>query len=237
MKILTISPMGVYPPKGGGLLRIFHLSYGLSKYHEVFMFSQGIRRYELKFPLKSWKSTITDNYVEYRYVNLPTLITMYLSSKKNISNIFSGDVLKLSNPKILRKISQECDIIQVELPWQFNYMYDISSIDTPIVYEGHNVEIDMVRQTISGRLFTNNLINLARKKEEFAVINSDAVFMVSDEDKARISELYGVSKSKIHVIPNGADINNLKPTDHHEKHRLKEKYGFKNKIVGVEPVK
>ena len=126
LNILDVSPMGVYPPKCGGSSRIHNLNLELSWHNNIFLFSQGIRLYELKFPIKSWLSKINDNYIEYRYVNNFNLLS-YLFIKFNMPgrSIIHEIILRMHTPKILKNKINKCDIIQVEFSWQFKYLYDI----------------------------------------------------------------------------------------------------------------
>lgn len=229
MKILDISPVGVYPPNAGGHLRIHNLNLQLSKYHKIFLFSQNIRKFELKFPIRSWITKINDNYIEYRYINIPTLLTSYIFSRWKIPNLLLDEILRLYNPKILRNKVSDCDIIQIELPWQFKYLYDIKPKDKPIILNGQNVEYDLIKQITQGFL-ASRIIKTVWEKEKFAVENANVVFMVSEEDKNRVHKLYDVPKSKIYIIPNGVNIDKQIVTNE-EKIKLKERYGFKNKKI------
>jgi glycosyltransferase involved in cell wall biosynthesis len=131
------------------------------------------------------------------------------------------------NPKILKSKIRDCDIIQIEHPWQFKYAYNIKPEETPIILNGQNVEYDLIKQIAKGVL-RDKIIKTVWKKEKFAVENADVVFMVSEEDKDRTHELYNISKSKIHVVPNGTNIpKNI--LNYKDKEKIKEKYGFKNK--------
>jgi len=232
MKIFGVSPTGTFPPKGGGELRVYNIYSELSKFHDVFLFSQGIRRFELN-SLNSLKrqNTINKNFVEYRYIDLLSLLSSFLLLKfgKSSTRIFYGDVLKLKNPKILENKIKEYDIIQVEWPWQFEHIFNINS-NAPIVLNGHNVEYDLIKQTEKGCL--SKLVDVVKNKERFAVENAEVVFMVSEEDKKRTHKLYGISKSKIHVVPNGTNVNELVfPNDYKDK--LKEIKGFKYKKIVI----
>ncbi|MCL0104448.1 glycosyltransferase family 4 protein, partial [Dehalococcoidia bacterium] len=231
LNILDISPMGIYPPIGGGHKRIHALNLELSKYHSIFLFSQGIRQFEVKYPIKSWTTRINNNYMEYRYITYTYLIASYFFSRLNSPTLIHDMLLKIHKPKVLLNKITECDVIQVEHPWQFKYIYENNLENKPIILNGQNIEYDFIKQTAKGAL-SLKLQNIVWEKERFAVNNADIVFMVSNSDKNRIHELYGIPKSKIHVIPNGANIPNRIPTINKKEH-LKEKYGFKGKRIVI----
>ena len=235
MNILELSPIGVYPPKSGGHTRIHNLNLEISKNYKLFLFSQGIRKFELKYPLKSWITEINDNYTEYRFVSTLSLAASYLSvlGKKNIPPIFSGDILKISNPRILNKKIKQSDLIQIVHPWQFKYAYKNKPEDTPIVLDEHDVESDILEQTTNSKsILTKKLLKIAKEKEKYAVENADAVFAVSQDDKNRLSTAFNVAKTKIHVVPNGVDVSNFYLSTKNEKEEIKKTLGLsKKKIV------
>lgn len=205
IKILDVAPMGVYPPRGGGSLRIHNLNLFLSKQHNIFLFSQGVRRNEFNFPLKSWITHINENYAEYRHVDLLTLASSSILSKRGIPNIFFDEILKILKPDIIRKKIMGCDVIKVEHPWQFKYLYEIKPRNKPIIVDSHNVETELITQTYKG-IFSKKIAKIVNKKECFAVTQADVVFVTSKEDKEKMHRIYGVTKSKIYEIPNGTDI-------------------------------
>lgn len=204
-EILDVAPMGVYPPRGGGSLRIHNLNLFLSKKHNIFLFSQGLRRNEFNFPLRSWITHINENYAEYRHVDFLTLISSSVLSKRGIPNIFFDEILKILKPSIIRKKITECDVIKVEHPWQFKHLYETKPRNKPIILDSHNVEIELITQTYHG-FFSKKIARIVNKKEYFAVTHADAIFVTSREDKEKIHKIYNIPKSKIYEIPNGTDI-------------------------------
>jgi glycosyltransferase involved in cell wall biosynthesis len=234
MNILEISPIGVYPPKSGGHTRIHNLNLEISINYNVFLFSQGIRKFELKFPLRSWITEINEKYIEYRFVSALSLAASYLFvlGKKNIPPIFSGDILKIVNPRILKKKMRDSDFIQIEAPWQFEYAYKNKPEDTPIVLVEHNVEFDLLEQSVSSKsILIKKLLRIAKEKERYAVESADAIFAMSQEDMDRLTEEFNVTKTKVHIIPNGVDVSKFYPSPKEEQERMKEKIGLGKKKV------
>jgi len=233
--ILELSPIGVYPPKSGGHTRIHNLNLEISKNYKVFLFSQGIRKFELKYPLKSWITEINENYSEYRFVSTLSLAASYLLvlGKKNIPPIFSGDILKIVNPRILKKKMMDSDLIQIEHPWQFEYIYKNKPKNVPIILVEHNVEFDLLEQlTSSNSILTKQILRIAKEKEKYAVENADAIFAMSQEDMDRLTEVFSVAKAKVHVIPNGVNVSTFTPSSKEEREKTKERLGLcKKKVV------
>jgi glycosyltransferase involved in cell wall biosynthesis len=232
LNILNIVPWGVYPPKTGGQIRTHCINLELSKIgYNICMFSQGLKEYEFKISkLHSWKTNINENYIEYRYVNLPELsIRALLNYLMSSPPIFTGTFLKLFNEKkILSKMIKNTNIIKIDTPWQFKYLYELNKeYGLPIVLDEHNVEYIRISQSIKNKYIQNTVW----KKENFAIEHTDIVFAVSNEEKQMFNELYNVDKKKIWVIPSGVDISKYKFVNEVEKNKLKEKCGFKNKKI------
>ncbi len=235
MKILVVSPFSVYPPKSGGTLRINSLNLELSKNHKVYLFSQGVRKLELrKNCKKTWTSKINSNYIEYHFVNIPSLIISCILASyiKYPSKIFSGNFLNKDSSLLLNKYIKDTDVIQVEHPWQFQFIYNNKPYKTPIILVEHNVEFDLFEQTInSNSIIMRKLLKICRDKEEFAVKKADAVFAVSKIDAKKLCEEFHINESKVHVIPNGVDTSNFVPYINSEKEKTKKLMNLNGKKI------
>lgn len=234
MNILDIAPYAVYPPKSGGSTRIHNLNVEVSEYSNVFSVSSGIRRFELQFPLKSWTTKINENYVQHRYVNLFSVMTSYISDILHSPPIFSGDCNKLFslNPRILNEWINRSDLLQIEHPWQFEYIFKKTTEDKPIILVEHNVECDLFEQdSTSKSALYKKLLGVITNKEQYAVENADAVLTMSQSDTDRLAGYFKVSKSKFHVIPNGVNTSEFNPSSEEEKNKIKKMMGLSNKKV------
>jgi len=231
MNILDISPYAVYPPNTGGRLRIHYLnSNAVKSGNKVTIFSQDVLKINEVNTLNSIKKIpIANNYVEYRYINILSLMVNYITVSLGVSKIFTGDILRIFKPKILDKLIEDCDIVKVEHPWQFKYVYHHNRSNIPVILVEHNVEFDRLMNSNDFTLLKpvkKLLLDVAIEKEKFAVENSDIIFTVCDEDKDRLREMYNVNRSKIYVVPNGVDISRFTiPTP-------KEKEMYKRQIIG-----
>ncbi|HIE58455.1 MAG TPA: glycosyltransferase [Hydrogenothermaceae bacterium] len=239
MNILDISPYAVYPPNAGGRLRIHYLNTNAAKFgHNVSIFSQDILNineinlnYVKKIP-------IAPNYVEYRYINVFSLMVNYITgSLLRVSKILTGDILKILRPQILYKLIQNCNVIKIEHPWQFPYVFSKKPKDTPIVLVEHNAEFELYNNFLTFskdpllKPIRKPLVNIAIEKERFAVENAHIIFTVSEEDKNKLVKEYGINKSKFYVIPNGVDISKFCPISPENKEDLKKSMGFEGRKI------
>lgn len=235
MKILVVSPIGVYPSKSGGSLRINNLNLELSKNHDVYLFSQGIRRFELKnICKKSWISKINSKYIEYRFVDIPSIAVSHILTlfTKCPPPIFSGTFLNIYDPSSLYKYMKDAEIVQVEHPWQFEFIYKNKLCKTPIILDEQNVEFDLLEQMMSSNsIIMRKLSQICKNKEEYAVKKADAVFAVSKDDAKKLCEEFHINESKIHIIPNGVDISRFSPCVKSEKEKTKKIMGLNGKKI------
>ncbi|MDI3501273.1 MAG: hypothetical protein PWP22_1044 [Thermoanaerobacter sp.] len=236
MKIVNVSPFPIYPPGHGGQLRVHNINLVLSKKHYIFAFSMGMLPSEFHPPKSKYTiNKINDNYIEYRYIDS---FSKFVSKGMIPGTLRTGvlsHILAKSSSKVLQKELSESNLVQVELPWQFEYLYKITPSDIPIVLDEHDVAYELYekrfrRYNISSPVSTL-LVKRLKEKEHFAVENSDIVFVPSKGDKRKLIQEFGVSSSKIYVIPNGVDVDKIKPAEFQEKELLKEKFGFGEKIV------
>ncbi|MBW9220102.1 glycosyltransferase family 4 protein [Methanothermococcus sp. SCGC AD-155-N22] len=226
MNILNVCPGPVYPPISGGTLRVHYLNLIAANYgNNVYLFTQDVRNInEIKKMNFIKKISINNNYTEYRYINIFSLMVNYITVSLGVAKIFTGNILDIFKPEILYKLMKKCDIIKVENPWQFNHIFYKKPDDIPIVLVEHNAEFDRF-MSFKDPLFLKPikklLINIAIEKEKFAVENADIIFTVSEVDKNKLIKKYRVKKSKFYVIPNGVDISRFTTPTPMEKDRYK----------------
>lgn len=229
--ICDIAPFGVYPPRGGGHNRIHYLNLQASqKNHTIFLFSQGIRRFELKFPLKSWTTEINERYTEYRYVSMLSVAAALFTGSAGAPPLCAGDVLGILHPSVLTREILKSDVVKVEHPWQVEYVKSIAE-DLPVVVVEANVECDLLQQTLSRKVpYSKYLYRKAVEKEQSALALADAVLVTSSLDKETLMRKFKV-KGAVHVVPNGVDASLISPVSKSERQREKERLGFSNMKV------
>lgn len=210
MKIVNFSPYPVYPPKFGGQIRTYSINNVLSSVHEVFLFSFVLFRFkDNKVRLKSWGVDINNNFQEYNYVFPPFYVfsLFYYLNKLN-PYVISSNLLDISSPKKFKNELNICDIVQVESPYFFKWVYNQvqkSSNKIPIILSEHNVEY-LFEKGLRPNNYLSNLTNSKIKElENFAVNNADRIFAVSEEDAYCLEKIYSINHNKIDIIPNGVD--------------------------------
>ena len=218
--------MRVVPPSNGSAYRMHHLMRGLSRAHEVRQFSQP--------RLLDWTSTsavVTPAYREHRNRNAidAALAEACMRTWINPQAIFASAGWRLTQPRVLRAWLGWADVVLAEYPWTFAYCRRHASPETPVIYSGHNVELDtrLSNARAAGvAVHASPLLRWVHRLEHRAVEQADLVLAVSDADRDRYVERYGTDPAHIAVIPNGADLGGLRPLDADARAALRAELGL-----------
>jgi len=233
MKIVNISHYYVNPPLSGGQIRIYNLNRNLAKTYnckiEQFSFTPALR-----------KRTIikNKNYNEH-IIPVPFYILsaffIYRILKVPFDFIIPSIFRFVKIPEKLRQEIESCDIIQVEHPWLFSWVYRYlkkNRIKKPVVLVEHNIECELQKVGLRKLSFFGRVISFFIKRTElYAVKKAAYIITTSDEDRKYLVKNFKINKAKIAVVPNGVDLKKFKPISRKIKEKLKKKFGFRNKKV------
>lgn len=231
MKILNISHYYTNPPKSGGQLRVYYLNKELSKTHSIQQFS-------FTPAFKKSITRIADNYTEsiipvFIYQIVGVILYRILKIPYDFIIPFIFRLVPLPNK--LKKTIDECDLIMIEHPWLFSWIYRYlkkKNIKKPLILNSHNVEYDLQFQCLKFPKFLKNIFKeIIFDIEKNALKNSSLIIVVCEEDKKRISKLYKIANEKIKIVENGTNFNYFKSFS--AKSDIREKIGFskKDKII------
>lgn len=220
--IVDLCPYWTYPPTGGGPLRVHNMNRVVAKCQRVVQFSArptlGHRQGGWGGLLKSRTRKVANRYWECQYSHPVVLGTSYLAYRMGLhSDIFMSSVLRLLAPRQLHQIVDQASIIQVEHPW----LYDLASSlagARPIVYIAHNVEAKLWKSAATEHWsLLSGLANRPRELEERAVRCASATVAMSVADADILINQYGADAARIHIIPNGVDLETRRPATREEK--------------------
>ncbi len=214
--VLFVSPYAVVPPRYGGPLRVYNLCLNLSHYYNVKQFAQQVQRSNISWNFSPLIQQVQPNYTEYSSRNLLSLFLYAVTSLKwNCPPVWQSAVLKISNPYWLREQLNWADIIHVEHPWQFSWIYQQVGNVKPIILSAHNVESVLYKteQILAPRLVARRIIKAIESQEAFAVNQANHVLVTAPEDLQGLVQKYAMSPLKATLIPNGVDCTMLVPAD------------------------
>ncbi len=205
MRIIDVCAYVVHNPISGGQARVFGFNQALSRYANIeqFSFTPVI--------MKNKTFTYNKNYKEHIHHNFlytAGVVLLKLFGFRNYDFLIPHIFWFIRIPRELRKAIEKADIVQVEHPWLLNWVS--KHIKKPIILVEHNVEFDLQKNFFNKNIWRKYIVNSIKKNEERVVRKANLVFAMSDEDKKRLSKLYGIKKNKIIVVPNGTRLADYK---------------------------
>jgi glycosyltransferase involved in cell wall biosynthesis len=215
----------------GGHAAIFYPDKALSDSFEVFLFTMGGRRGAISFPVRPVQFHITGHFLEYSYVTYLSLLLMFYSTARTgIPPVNLNTVLGLLKPNVLIQQIKEADLIQVNFPWQFEWVYRQNAGRVPIVLVEHNIEFKGLENKTRSP-WIRMLANKVKRMEKAAVQQADAIITFTEEDKETLLSVFGIAGEKVRVIPCGVDTDFIRPCPEGERHTAKKQLGLSDKKV------
>ena len=107
-------------------------------------------------------------------------------------------MLSATAPKWLYRQLQEADIIHVEHPWQFQWVYQNAPKNKPIVLGAQNVEAELyTRETMyAPSTITMRALKAIQAQEEFAVKRASVIAAASSDDANRLGQQHNISRKR-----------------------------------------
>lgn len=220
-KLTVGSTFGIYPPLGGGQLRVFHLYRRLANYCPVDVvalvaageparerqLARGLT--EIRVP-KTGRHAAAEAELEQQVgvavtdVAFAELHAMTPAFAQAIArSAAAGGVLVASHPYALPAFGS----LKEELP---------------LWYDVHNVEADLKEALLGSSETGRRLLSLTRAIERDCCRRSELVLASSDEDALRLRALYEVPRHKLVPVPNGVDSQAIEFVDPARRRQLQE---------------
>jgi glycosyltransferase involved in cell wall biosynthesis len=220
MKILWLSHLIPYPPKGGVLQRSFNLIKEAGKQHEIFLLAINQQAFmeSTKTDLESARKVFENICKQVEFIDVPT-------NKKNIAikSLFSSlpytalwRYFEFVDERIKNIIEKDkIDLIHFDSVDVAQYRRTI--VNTCTVLNHHNIESQMMfRRSANEANILKKIFYFweAFKLKEYEkkvcpTFNNNLV--VSDLDKERLIEV--VNDIRVETVPNGVDTDYFKPVE------------------------
>ena len=201
-RIVVLNPFPVYPPRSGGQGRVFHLYKYVANYFDVIVLCFSDRRtYKMIAPglqqIQIPKSSAHCR-MELELFRKTGFVTCASISKAASLTPEYGHVAK--------KQANNADIVILSHPYLYKEAQELG-YDRIIVYDAHNVEIELHRQILPASL--SFLLEDIQQAERAACEQSQLIATCSQEDAAKLACLYSISHNKFITVPNGADVETI----------------------------
>ncbi len=203
-KILVVNDFPIFPIVHGGKVRIFNIYQNISSDFHIKYVCLGENQ-------KIQEKKISDNFYEisvpktffYKVINVIANLLMRNSVDDFVALFFASSNLQLK--KLIQKAIAECDIVIFCHP----YMYPAVAPyirNQLVIYEALNVEYTLKNSILRNGQLKTIMLQRLKKVGHNLLKRSDLCFAMSDADKQIFTQVYDVDSSKIHIAPNGVDL-------------------------------
>ncbi len=113
-----------------------------------------------------------------------------------------------------REVCESADVVIHSSPFAY-HAWPAKRIKSHqyFVYDSYNVEAKLAREVFGHGFWANRAVARIGRIEGELCQRADLILACSREDAEEFQDLYGVDGSKIAVVPNGADLDAIRPAD------------------------
>lgn len=207
----------IHPPRFGGAQRSFGLARGLARRHEVRVLcvtpnrAPGPERERVDgvelVRRRSWHTSVAWRLERARLAPLFTAASGHRANAKRYAAALGAGA----------------DVFAADL--NLGGMLGVSNAPLRL-HTSHNVEYDRFRRSAPPVLARSRWAERLRRLEQRAVDAAHVTVVCTEEDAARMRELYGLTAARLEVVPNGYDETRLAPPSAGERRRARQSLGY-----------
>lgn len=200
------------PPKSGGELRYFYLTHALAR-------DRDVAAINCTFPEAALEQIEhSDGVFETRVPKPRWAVWLHrLFDRVTKFRECSGLVVAMSSRgdgafrQEFRRMAAGARAVVVAAPFIYPAVRDLIRRDQYLIYDSYNVEYLLHQKTLPGEL--GEILNrrYIRRWERRLARDAHMIWTCSREDAAQMERLYGADPLKMHVIPNGIDVDEIVP--------------------------
>jgi glycosyltransferase involved in cell wall biosynthesis len=229
-RILVLVPYRVHPPRGGGQRRVASIYSRLARVYDVWLLVVG--RYGEE------RETIELEQYLHEIVVPPA--PAHAEEEWALEKELGVAVSDISLPSLIgrsynfaRTLSYFmdcCDIVISSHPYLHPFIKPTDRCKT-VIHESHNFEWELKSKVLPSTPTGSSLLNDTASCEKDAVTGSDILLTVSQEEGKILCAHYGRNNNSFHVVPNGADTEEVKPVSDAIRQEAKKHFNLSNHPV------
>jgi len=104
---------------------------------------------------------------------------------------------------------RDASLVVISHPWVYPAVP--RRPDQKLIYDAHNCEYVVKKQILGDSLAGQKLVRDVRELEANLCREADRIFVCSQQDADQFVKIYGVSREKLVLVPNGVDADDLRP--------------------------
>ena len=231
-KITVATTFPIYPPIGGGQVRLYQLYKVMADRYDVDFLSFTA----------AWKPSLQErigpNLREVR-VSKSNKHQLGENALKQEMQMPIGDVAMFqfadqTEEYVRRFQTSVADSQLVVLPHPYLYPVLKKYIgDKPFIYEAQDVEYLIKKQTLPEVEQKNALLEQIYEAEKLCCEESQVIMACSELDKEKLCELYHIDRGKVMIVPNGVDLENTEYVTIPQRLEHKKLLGMENETIGL----
>lgn len=207
-RVVVTSTFPVWPPRGGGQLRAFHLYGSLSETFDVDLVCQASSRTEPSSRVIG--PGLTEHVVPRSAEHDEQEHLIAAAAGIPVTDIVAARLSHLS-PGYSATLARLCDGAAGVLladPFLFPVAERVAGA-LPMVYDAYNCELVLKSQMLEPGSVAEDLLAEVRDVEGRAARAARLVLTVSDEDRVHLADLYGIDEDNFVAAPNGTDLGSV----------------------------
>ena len=204
-RLAITSTFPIWPPRGGGQLRAYHLYGALAEHFDVEIvclagphIPPSVRRLAPGVIERVVPRSAEHQLAEHKLneqVGFP------------VTDIMAGQLIRLTPDYLaaLRGATEGVAAVVLADPYLLPAVREVG-VTAPVIYDAYNCEYVLKSQMLPPTDIGMSLLELVRTIEGDACESSRLVITVSEEDRAHMQRLYSTADHKFRTVPNGVDL-------------------------------
>ncbi|MCE5308856.1 MAG: glycosyltransferase [Acidobacteriales bacterium] len=208
-KLTMACTFPVYPPRGGGQNRVFHLYRNLARDFDV----DSVTFTDYGQPAKN-------EYIapDLREIRVPKSLAHAQRERDIMTKVGDASVADVAMPVLykltpdyveaLRQSAATSQILVASHPYLFPALEEVREKQT-LIYEAQDVEAELKRSILPDSRMGSALLKLTEAVERRACQWSDLIVTCLDDDAVTLHRKFDVPEDRFVVVPNGVDLDSV----------------------------
>ncbi len=213
----------VYPPRGGGQNRVYHLYRNVARDFDVDLVT-----------IVDYGQPAMDEYIApgLREIRIPKSPAHSQRERRIMAKVGGVPVTDVVMPVLarlspdyteaLRRSASTSHVLVASHPYLLPALDAVKAGQT-LIYEAHNVESELKRSILPDNPVGRQLLRVTEAVERRACESSDRIIACLDDDVVTLHRKFGVREDRFVIVPNGVDLDSVSFHGIEERRALKQK--------------
>lgn len=233
-KIVVSVTFPIYPPRGGGQSRIYHIYRHLAEHYDIEILSlcaHGQPAFDQKIApgLREIRVPVSQEHQRAEYERSKSVDWV------PVTDIVMPELLEMT-PEYLHKLkiaANDADVVVASHPYLGKHLSSVAPPKAQFWLEAHNVELILKKQILPDSVAGRCMLESVRELELFCWQRASLVFACTEKDINTLTKLYGETSARKLEVKNGVSIDDVPFVDAKERQRRKSKIGLEGGIVAL----